>query len=67
MPAMILISTMAALTGAAYGMIAHGAGFWSVLGWYVIGGWAGFALTVAALLFANALRRPNQPDMHAPV
>ena len=64
MPAVILVTVMTGLAGAGYGLIAHGAGLWTALGWYMIGGWTGFALMLATLYCASLIRRPD-PDMTA--
>ncbi|WP_144389804.1 hypothetical protein [Phaeobacter sp. 22II1-1F12B] len=52
----ILSSSMTGIFGGALGLLAYGNDLIHVLGWYLIGGWAGLALMVAAVLISNNMR-----------
>ena len=61
MIAYVIASVMAGLISSAYALIAHGTGFWTMVGWYLVGGWTGFMVMIAlVMLMATHVR--TTPD-----
>lgn len=56
MSAYIFISVLTAFVGSAYGLVAYGNGIWTILGWYLVGGWTGIALVICAFLSLSLWR-----------
>ena len=56
MSAYIITSVFAGFIGSTYGLLAYGSGVWTMLGWYVLGGWAGIGLAVLAFLTLSLWR-----------
>lgn len=52
----IITSVIAGFIGSAYGLVAYGSGVWIMLGWYMLGGWAGIGLAIAAFLSLSLWR-----------
>lgn len=61
MIAYVIASVMAGLVSSAYALIAHGTGFWTMVGWYLVGGWTGFAVMIAIAMLMTTQLRPT-PD-----
>ena len=61
MIAYVIASVMAGLISSAYALIAHGSGFWTMVGWYLVGGWAGFMVMIAVVMLMTVQYRPT-PD-----
>ena len=61
MIAYVIASVMAGLMSSAYALIAHGSGFWTMVGWYLVGGWGGFAAMIALVVVMTSQYRstPN--------
>lgn len=61
----LITSVLTGLLGSAYGLVAYGSGIWSILGWYLAGGWAGFLLMIVLVMTVGASRRYQGPDIGA--
>jgi hypothetical protein len=70
MLAYLVVSLITGLTCAAVSLLGFGAGFWTVVLWYVLGCWAGFAGSVAVAVYllggaGNAPTGAQWPDRSA--
>ncbi|MEX0279774.1 MAG: hypothetical protein AB3N13_01150 [Arenibacterium sp.] len=59
MSAYIITSVITGFIGSAYGLVAYGSGVWTMLGWYMLGGWAGIGLAVVAVLTMSIWRETS--------
>ncbi|WP_370303278.1 hypothetical protein [Pseudooceanicola sp.] len=65
MTAYVITSVLSGLLAGAYGLVAYGSGIWSILGWYLAGGWAGFLIMIVLVMTVGAARRLQGPDLGA--
>ncbi|PJE35818.1 hypothetical protein CVM52_15135 [Pseudooceanicola lipolyticus] len=65
MTAYVITSVLSGLLAGAYGLVAYGSGIWSILGWYLAGGWAGFLIMIVLVMTVGAARRLQGADLGA--
>lgn len=58
MAAYLIISVFTGLVAFFAGLIGFDTGFWTAALWYVVGCWAGFAVTLAIVIAAMQIRKP---------
>ena len=59
MASYISVSILSALMGGGYALVTYGSDLLLVLGWYMIGGWSGMGVMIAAMFLLGSLRRKH--------
>ena len=60
----LVFSVLGGIVCAGISLLGFGAGFWIAALWYVLGAWAGFAISVAAFLLTEQRHKSGQTTMH---